>query len=177
MNSFAANEGPCHHFDRQSHKPAVIFIPDLFHTPAHYGPLSHHLEDQGHRTFALTLPSIRSEAGKRSAGMTEDVASIRRLLEALVRNEEEIVLVMHSYGAVAGCQTITGLERSLRVQKREGGGVISLVFVGGVLTEEGESIESTMLALGERALPGYAKEEVRATSPAFSRVLDSNSNM
>ena len=96
------------------------------------------------------------KAGTSSVGMSEDVAAIRRVLEALVRDEEDVVLVMHSNGAVAGCQAVTGLERCLRVKDLKRGGVTSLVFIGGLQVEEGESIESSLLGLGEKRLPEYA---------------------
>lgn len=95
--------------------------------------------------------------------MVEDVATIRRVLEELVlKNEEDVVLVMHAYGAVPGCQAVTaGLEHAGRVIEGKVGGVTGLVFICGWLVKEGESIESTMLGLGEKALPEYAELEVR----------------
>lgn len=98
--------------------------------------------------------------------MRDDVATIRRLLEALVKEENDVVVVMHSYGAVPGCQAVTGLEKSLRVKDGKGGGVIGLVVVGGFLVEEGESIESTLLGIGEKGIPEYAKVEVRNLTSA-----------
>ena len=166
MSPLAATGAPSHLFDRNSAKPTIVFIPSFFHTPAHYGPLSRYLDIQGYDNFALRLPSIGERAGTSSAGMSEDVATVLRVLEALVRDEEEdIVLVMHSYGAVLGCQAVQGLGSTRRNKEGKKCGMVSLVIVGGLLVEEGESIESTLLGLGEKkGLPEYAKEEASTLS-------------
>ena len=162
MTPLAATDALSHLWDLNSNKPTIVFVPSFFHTAAHYGPLSRHLQAQSYDNFALRLPSISDRAGTASACMSDDVATVRRLLEALVKEEEEdVVLVMHSYGAVPGCQAVTGFEKSLRDKDGKGGGVVSLVVVCGLLVEEGESIESTLLAIGEKGLPEYAKVEVR----------------
>ena len=53
---------------------------------------------------------------------------------------KDVVLVMHSSGAVSGCQAITNLERSHRVKEGKKGGVISLILIGGLLVNEGETL-------------------------------------
>lgn len=73
---------------------------------------------------------------------------------------KNVVLVMHSSGAVSGCQAITNLERSRRIKEGKKGGVISLILIGGLLVNQGETLISTMERLGERALPVYAEIEV-----------------
>lgn len=110
--------------------------------------------------------------------MAADISTIERVLSELVfSNEEDVVLVMHAYGAVAGSQAVAAfagrLERGGRVKEEEegkmmggggGGGVRSLVLIGGWIVEEGESIMSTMKALGEEGMPGYVEVEVRKIS-------------
>ena len=154
-------------------KPIVVFIPGTFHTAAHFGPLSRYLESQGCENFAIRLPSIGERAG--TAGTAEDVATIRAVLTELVcgkggqdekeasrydlwdSKNKEVILVMHSSGAVPGCQAITNLERSLRIKKGKKGGVVSVIFINGLLVEEGESLESTMQESSLEALPSYAE--------------------
>ncbi len=74
---------------------------------------------------------------------------------------KDVVLVMYSSGAIPGCQAVTSFERSLRFKEGKRGGVISLVLVGGLLVGEGESLESTMLEMGEDMLLEYIGVEVR----------------
>ena len=163
MNPLAAR----HLFGQNSNKPTIVFIPNFFHTATHYGPLSRYLETKDYDSFALRLPSIGERAGTSSAGMSEDVATVRRVLEALVREEEDVVVVMHSYGAVPGCQAVQGLGSARRTKEGKRCGIVSLVFVGGLLVEEGESIESTLLGLGEKELPEYAKKEASTLNLLF----------
>ena len=170
-----ATAGPSYHsYSPYPKKPTIIIIPSFLHTPAHYGPLSHYLRSQNHSTFALHLPSIGPNAGTDSAGMKEDITAIRRVLEALVEKEEEdVVVVMHGYGAVPGCQAIAGLERTVRVKEGKMGGVAALVFVGGLLVEEGESIESTLRGLGEEGVPEYVEKDVSPHKSAIWKFRDS----
>lgn len=103
-------------------------------------------------------PNSGKEGIEKNKGLSyskEEHHSIRR-----DSGKKNIILVMHSTGAIAGCQAITKLERSFRVKRGKEGGVIGLFFVGGLLINEGESFESTMLNMGEKALPGYAEVEV-----------------
>ncbi len=74
---------------------------------------------------------------------------------------KDVVLVMHSSGAIPGCQAVTSFERSLRIKEGKRGGIISLVLVGGLLVDEGESLKSTMLKMGEDMLLDYTGVEVR----------------
>lgn len=199
-------------------KPTVVIVPGAFHTAAHFHPLSRYLERQDSKSIIMRLPSSWQKASTPTAGMAEDVNSIRRLIEELVWDEEggdgkwggtadaddedekkgsrdttaktnddknhpstfyfpyrdistprpitpdpgkkDVVLVMHASGAVSGCQAITGLSRTQRKQLGKKGGVIGLFFICGLLVSEGESLESTMLGMGEATVPEFAELDV-----------------
>lgn len=155
MTPLSATQGLSYQLSASRKTPTILIIPTLLHTPAHYGPLCWYLETQGYSSsFALLLPSSRESSNSNSSnGMAEDVAAIRRVLEELVvKNEEDVVVVMHGYGAVPGCKAVTAdLGREARVKEgmgKSGGGVTGLVLIGGWLVEEGESIEGTIRGLG-----------------------------
>lgn len=168
MTPLSATQGLSYQLSASRKTPTILIIPSLLHTPAHYGPLCWYFETQGYpSSFALLLPSsIRHESSNSSNGMAEDVASIRRVLEELVvKNEEEVVVVLHGYGAVPGCQAVTAdLGREARVKMgKSGGGVTGLVLIGGWLVEEGESIEGTIRKLSKE--DEDAEVEVRKSPP------------
>ena len=190
MNPLAATDDSSTSRVSKSKRPFVVFIPGTFHTAAHFGPLSQYLESQGCENFAIRLPSIGEKAG--TAGTAEDVATIRAVLTELVcgkggkdgkegrgydlwdSKNKEVILVMHSSGAVPGCQAITNLERSLRIKEGKKGGVVGVVFINGLLVDEGESLESTIRETGAEALPSYAEvmgpiiRPINATSFLYS---------
>lgn len=164
MTPLSATQGLSYQLSTSRKTPTILIIPTLLHTPAHYGPLCWYLETQGYSSsFALLLPSSSHESS--NSGMAEDVASIRRVLEELVvKNEEDVVVVLHGYGAVPGCQAVTAdLGREARVQEGKSGGVTGLVFIGGWLVEEGESIEGTIRKLSKE--DEDAEVEVRKSPP------------
>lgn len=147
--------------DRLPANPTIVFIPGAFHTAAHFGPLSLYLNKKGYDNFALRLPSVSERAGKEEGGLAHDVASIKALLEVLVKDENSVVLVMHDTGAIAGTQAAVNLTRTRRLKEgKKKGGIISMVFIDGILSREGESLESMMRNLGEPALPQYAVVDV-----------------
>ena len=125
------------HFSPNPKNPTIVIIPSFFHTPDHFTPLAEYLQSQGHESYRVRLPSIGDEAGRGNGKSSDDVEYIRELLEALVGDEKDVVLVMHSYGAVPGCQAVAGLEHSHRVKQGKRGGIISLVFIGGLLASVG----------------------------------------
>lgn len=124
--------------------------------------------------------------------MVQDVAAIRALLKQLVWDKEggdgewraksssnsplqshspvkqdpgkrPLVLVMHDTGAVSGIQAAVSLTRTQRLREGKKGGIISMVFINGILVGEGKSVESTRKDLGEPALPQYAKVDVSSS--------------
>lgn len=95
-------------------KLTMVFVPGAFHTPAHFQSISELLYQSGCISGAISLPSLGNYAATFAPG--DDIRGIRSRLETLVEQDgKDIVLVMHSYGGVPVCQTVTGLEKSARV--------------------------------------------------------------
>jgi pimeloyl-ACP methyl ester carboxylesterase len=89
------------------------------------------LERDGVRSVAPELPSCGeagATVGAGGAGLPEDVASVRRVLEA---DDERTVLVVHSYGGIVGAEAAAGV-----------GSVRSLLLVSSYLPEVGESLST-----------------------------------
>lgn len=91
-------------------KPTIVSVPGAFHTPNHFRPISILLEASSYQAITVALPSIGARAS--SATYRDDVHAIRSTLQELVEGEgKDVLLALHSYGAVPGCQTVGGLKK------------------------------------------------------------------
>ncbi|KAF7301104.1 AB hydrolase-1 domain-containing protein [Mycena indigotica] len=115
--------------------PTFVFVPGVFHTPAHAQPLLDALQAKGYPTHAVALTTVGELAS--TAPPNADVQAVKKVLEKLVEEEEkEVVLLCHSYGGVVGSQAVAGLEKS----RRNKGGIIKVVFLAAILPREGEGL-------------------------------------
>lgn len=80
---------------------------------------------------------------------------------------KSVVLVMHTTGAVPGTQAAINLTRTHRLKEGKKGGIISVVFINGLLVDKGESLTSAMESLGVVALPKYAEVHVGFFDPVY----------
>ena len=135
-------------------KPEIVFVPGAFHTEAHFQPISKALQQLSYPTRTLALPSIGPKAG--IATLDDDIKAIRSTLLRLVEDDKEILLIPHAYGAVPACQAVAGLERSQRIEEEKKGGVVQIIFMAGVVPEEGQSLAESLGG----GLPPYAKADV-----------------
>ena len=82
-----------------------------------------------------------SSSGTPVASHLEDTAVVRKALEPLIVLEDKcVILVMHSYGGVAGTNAVSGLEATTRMQKGKNGGVIHCLFLSAFLVPKGSSL-------------------------------------
>ena len=137
-------------------KPTIVFVPGAFHTSAHFEPISALLNQA---SFPTTTVEIPTTARAKTASYRDDVYAIRSLLERLVEEDgKEVLLALHSYGGVPGCQTVSGLERSKRKAEGKPGGVIHVLFIAALLVEQGQGMAA---ALEGGKAPPWAVFKVR----------------
>ena len=84
--------------------------------------------------------------------MADDAAHIHGIIEALVDDDKDVLVAMHSYGGIPGTQAVRGLTREERKKqqqgRKEGGGVMGLVYVSSLLVNAGESSEDSFAGVG-----------------------------
>ena len=86
----------------------------------------------------MTCPLIST--GTTSPGnpsMGDDIAVIRSSIEALLVQEKNVVMVLHSGGGFLGSNAIEGLSAQARGEQGLKGGVVGIVFVTGAIYPEG----------------------------------------
>ena len=120
-------------------KPTLVFVPGFFHPASCWDNVRSSLEKYSFQTVVISLPSVG--AGSTVTSHHEDTAAIRKVLSQLIVEErEDVILVMHSYGGVAGSEAVRGLEKSVRGKETAGAcGVIHCGYVTAILVPTGAS--------------------------------------
>lgn len=87
-----------------SAKPTIILVHGAWHQPAHLDAVVNRLRDAGFETKAPKLPSVGISSDPGNA-LHLDAAAVRDALsEVIVHQGQDVVLVMHSYGGLAGTE-------------------------------------------------------------------------
>ncbi|KAF9878659.1 hypothetical protein CkaCkLH20_03559 [Colletotrichum karsti] len=121
-----------------TNKPTFIFVPGAWHCATKFQPVTSQLEALGYSTACVQLPSYGAEPPL--SDFDPDVTAIRQSIEEAADRGEDVVLFMHSYGGVVGCEACRGLDKATRQELGKPGGVIRLVFCSAFLLSEGTSL-------------------------------------
>ncbi|KAL8840568.1 MAG: hypothetical protein Q9170_001254 [Blastenia crenularia] len=128
--------------EKEQAKPTIVFAPGAFHTSVHFEPISSFLNQRSFPTRTVDLPTT---AHATTASYRDDVYPVRSLLDQLVIEENKgVMLALHSYGAVPGCQAVTGWERSKRRANGKAGGIVHVLFITGLLVEQGQQMADAL---------------------------------
>ena len=142
--------------------PTIVIVPDAWHTASHWLPFTDSLHSRSFPTaILLALPTISSGPAKHSSHRTDlntDIAAIRSelLLPLIERQCKDVLLVMHSYGAIAGACSVHGLSKRERKAKGLPGGVLGMLFMNGILVDVGKDLNWTL-----GVLPLWSRIKVR----------------
>lgn len=116
-------------------KPTIALIPGAWHTPFPiYELVAKLLQEATYPTLPITLPSVGS-----ACPFTDDLAAIHAAITPVVEDGKDVVVVMHSYGGVAGTAALKGLAKTERQRTSLRGGVVRLVYVTAFVPKEGET--------------------------------------
>ncbi|KAL6721469.1 hypothetical protein ACLMJK_000572 [Lecanora helva] len=164
---------PSHNPDKPTPNPALptlILIHGGWQTPtASFSLLNPLLVSHGYTVRAPALPSCNSPSLPHPDNSFEsDVAVVRKIIDEEVWQGQEVVLVMHSYGAVVGCEACKGVKVSENAKREMGGGtgvkggdeeedrcgVSRLIFITGMVLPVGVSCWSVVGS--PKSIPGWS---------------------
>ncbi|GLA80550.1 hypothetical protein AtubIFM56815_001374 [Aspergillus tubingensis] len=119
----------------------IIFIPGAWHNPHCFDKVTQRLEADGYNTDVVHLPSVGPN--KPHSDFLEDVLQIREQIQSAVNAGQRVVVVMHSYGGLPGCEAVRGLDWASRQRQGQPGGVVHLFFCCSFIVPEGKSLISS----------------------------------
>ncbi|KAK1142974.1 hypothetical protein N8T08_007215 [Aspergillus melleus] len=134
-------------------KPSIVIVQDAFQTPRVYAALATGLTEVGYETVIPLLPicsNINAEDYP-TRTLDDDSLVVTQEIESLVEGHGKlVVVVMHSYGGVAGSSAVPeSLSFRKRREKAQKGGVLHLYYICGLILNEGESGQDTLTFLDE----------------------------
>ena len=144
-------------------RPTIILVHGSWQSPEIFTFLIPRLEKAGYSVFAPSLPS--SGANPPLKNFDEDVKVIRSTVKSVLDTGKDVVIVMHSYGAIPGCEALKGLkdEGGPQAQGRYNTGkVLKLAFLAAMVVPVGGS---TWKAERGESFPGF---ECRVSFHAIS---------
>lgn len=135
-------------------KPEFVIVPGAWHGPESFDPTSALLEKAGYAVHGVQLPCFGAQPPLEN--FDPDVAAIRDVVNKVLSAGRDVVLIMHSYGGVVGCEALSEYVQEAGKGGKEGWGrVRRLVFVSAFVMAEGGSL---MAGLGGNNLPWFEVE-------------------
>ncbi|KAI9881514.1 MAG: hypothetical protein M1830_000077 [Pleopsidium flavum] len=142
-------------------KPTIILVHGGWQGPEVFTNLVPCLEKAGYSVFAPRLPS--SGTIPALPDFDEDVKVVHSAIQSVIDTGKEVVVAMHSYGAVVGCEALKGLKikdgagSEGSVESHDSGGVVRLAFITGMILQEGGSIWER--EKGNVPIPGFEYQD------------------
>ncbi|KAL3471507.1 alpha/beta-hydrolase [Aspergillus californicus] len=148
-----------------SSSTTVLFIPGAWHNPHCFDKVIQRLEADGYSTDVVHLPSVGPI--EPHSDFSEDVSRIREQIALAANAGQRVVVVVHSYGGLPGCEAIRGLDWETRQRQSQSGGVVHLFFCCSFIVPEGKSLISSF---GGDDLPWFQVSDDRLlVTPATPR--------
>ena len=147
-------------YNNHTIRPTIILVHGGWQGPSTFSLLVPRLEKAGYSVFAPALPSAATKPALPS--FDEDVKIVHNAIQSVVDTGKETIVVMHSYGAVVGCEALRGIKVKDLIEPLqtnddlEAGGVIKLVFLCGMVLPEGGS--TWKAEKGNDPVPGFECE-------------------
>ncbi|KAL8934883.1 MAG: hypothetical protein Q9211_004996 [Gyalolechia sp. 1 TL-2023] len=151
------DDKPHHTFIPPTSRPTIILVHGGWQGPETFSLIVPGLEKAGYSVFAVTLPS--ASVVPAVPNFSSDVAVIRNAVTSTLAIGKDVVLVMHSFGAVVGCEAMKEVkvdEASIEMETEGAlriGRVVRLAFIAGLLFPEGKATREE--SRGEDAIPGF----------------------
>ncbi|KAK4865957.1 hypothetical protein LT330_008697 [Penicillium expansum] len=130
--------------------PSVVLVPGAWTAPKAYHKLIDALKA---KAFKVHCPALPTNNGQRPPNSTvnADMQTVRETVKPLVDAGQEVIMLIHSYGGIAGTSAIRNLTRKDRQTGNLPGGVVSLIYAAAFILTEGQTIQIVVQAV---TLPG-----------------------
>ena len=121
--------------------PTILLLPGCFATPACFDKLVPYLHEAGYTTLTASYPSSNPKDPS-VVTCQKDIDHFREqyLLRLVEKEHKDLVLAVHSFGAVVGGGAAVGLSKADRRARGESGGIMGLVYIAGNIVQENQTL-------------------------------------
>ncbi|RDW57646.1 hypothetical protein BP6252_13728 [Coleophoma cylindrospora] len=139
-------------------KPTIVLVPASFSGKAMYEDLVSKLESYDYEVFCVPLHTtidqdISMELRPPAATMEDDASSISRMLTMLADEGKDILLAGHCYGTIPMTESCRDMTKFRRIMQGKTGGVVSLLYISGLIPKIGESMMSMLGKISKADTP------------------------
>ena len=111
-------------------KPIYVFIGGVSHTPAFFDGLIQQMAAYGYKSTAVAFPTCGDDT--ENTKQWDEVTAIQKVVSTHL-DEQDVVLVLHSYGGWPGSRAIKGLDKEARQKDGKNTGIVEVVFLAAFL--------------------------------------------
>jgi pimeloyl-ACP methyl ester carboxylesterase len=134
-------------------RPTIVIVHGYAHTPLTFTKFINLLQSCGYETNAPFLPSCTGMRPPNNS-FKDDTQLVRRLLQILVDQGKTIIMVLHSYGGIVGCEALQGLDINTRRKQGKSGGIAHLIGIAAHFCATGFKITDIITEMGdEESIP------------------------
>ncbi|KAF2754641.1 alpha/beta-hydrolase [Pseudovirgaria hyperparasitica] len=119
-------------------KPTIVFIHGAWHNYKCWNGVAEVLRADGIESVSLSLLSV----GIRDTPLgshIEDSQALHEKIKDIVEEGKDVIIVMHSYGGLAGSDAIEGLVKNGENGSTQGG-VVAAIYVSAFIAPKGENL-------------------------------------
>ncbi|KAI8946317.1 Alpha/beta hydrolase fold-1 [Xylaria longipes] len=140
--------------------PTVVLVPGAWTAPIAYHKLVSALEA---KSFNIHVPALPTNNGDRppNSSFDGDIQAVRQVVQRLAYEGKEVIMLMHSYGGIAGTSALEGLTRKDFQSKGLPGGVVHLIYVAAFMLGLEQNIRTVVQAVnltGRNSLVQFAND-------------------
>ena len=120
-------------------KPTIVIVPGAMHSTKHYEPLMQQLRSYGYKCVGVPLKTTQS-TDTPANGLGDDTNAIQTAVSELLDGEEnDVVVLAHSYGGVPANNALHGLDTESRQAQGKSDSVKALAFMASLPIPKGLS--------------------------------------
>ncbi|KAB8296851.1 hypothetical protein EYC80_002262 [Monilinia laxa] len=120
--------------------PTTLLVPGFWEGPTVFEQVMLRVQEFeiGIKTKVAALPSTGTSSPE-NPNMNDGIAAFHSIVQALMNDEKDVLMVLHSSGGFIGASAIEGLIVKARTEKALKGGVAKLVLLAAAIFPEGSS--------------------------------------
>ena len=111
-------------------KPIYVFVGGVSHTPDFFDDLIKQMATYGYKSTAVAFPTCGD--GTENIKQWDEVTAIKKVVSTQL-DDQDVVLVLHSYGGWPGSRAIKGFDKEARRKDGRNTGIVEVVFLAAFL--------------------------------------------
>ena len=113
-------------------KPVYVFVGGVSHTPAFFEDLIKEMTAHGYESTAVAFPTCGDNT--ENVKQWDEVTAIQNVVSSFLDGKnQDVVLVLHSYGGWPGSRAVKGLDQEARQKNGKSTGIVEVVFIAAFL--------------------------------------------